>query len=346
MERLDDLLLSLQALLLNPLIDRLVGILDLNGRFSVFFLGISYLAALLLYRLRLQDGTTTASSYWRFIGGREVLLHPSARLDYLYYLVRGVLKLAFVLPVVALVDPYIWESGDYVGFFERVWGERPQLGENMGLMMLYGLGLFLVADVVHYWVHRAFHCRWLWEFHKVHHSAEVMVPATASRIHVVEKVAEKLVKGVFIGAYVGIFYYLCGGSVSKYTLFGSSYLVLLFNSLAANLRHTHIWLSFGPVIEHVINSPAQHQIHHSNDPRHFNRNFATNLSLWDWMFGTLYVTGWQPEPLTFGAGKPENNRYRNLWALIFLPFILTFSRLRDRLRLRLASRRPPPDMAG
>ncbi|MFP2770922.1 sterol desaturase family protein [Oceanisphaera sp. KMM 10153] len=346
MERLDELLLSLQALLLNPMIDRLIGIFDLNGRFSVVFLGISYLTALLLYRLRLQDGTTTATGYWRFIGGREVFWHPSARLDYQYYLVRGVLKLLFVLPVMGLVDPYIWESRDYVGFFEQVWGERPRLGENMGLMMLYGLGLFLIADCVHYWVHRAFHCRWLWEFHKVHHSAEVMVPATASRIHVVEKVAEKVAKGVFIGAYAGGFYYLCGGSVSKYTLFGSSYLVLLFNSLAANLRHTHIWLSFGPLVEHLINSPAQHQIHHSNDPKHFNRNFGTNLSLWDWMFGTLYVTGWQPEPLTFGAGKPENNRYRSLWALIFLPFILTFSRLRVRLRLRLAGRQPPLNPAG
>lgn len=47
--------------------------------------------------------------------------------------------------------------------------------------MLYGLGLFLLHDFCHYWVHRAFHSRWLREFHKVHHSAPVLVPATASR---------------------------------------------------------------------------------------------------------------------------------------------------------------------
>ena len=40
MERLDALLLSLQALLLNPMLERLVGIFDLNGRFSVVFIGI------------------------------------------------------------------------------------------------------------------------------------------------------------------------------------------------------------------------------------------------------------------------------------------------------------------
>lgn len=154
-----------------------------------------------------------------------------------------------------------------------------------------------------------------------------MVPPTASRIHLVEKLCEMLAKGSCLALYAGAFHWLCGGTVRPYTLFGVSYLVLLFNSLAANLRHTHVWLSFGPRLEHVFNSPAQHQIHHSRDPRHFNHNFGTNLSLWDWWFGTLYVTNSQPEPLSFGVGPRDNERYSHLSALILRPFLVTALKL-------------------
>lgn len=171
-------------------------------------------------------------------------------------------------------------------------------------MMLYGLGVFLVSDFVHYWLHRVFHSRWLWEFHKVHHSATVLVPPTASRIHLVEKLSEILLKGCALALYSGAFYWLCGGSVRPYTLFGVGYLVLIFNSLAANLRHSHIWLSFGPRLEHIFNSPAQHQIHHSRDPRHFNHNFGINLSLWDWWFRHS-LRHQPPARAAYLRGRPE-----------------------------------------
>jgi hypothetical protein len=81
-----------------------------------------------------------------------------------------------------------------------------------------------------------------------------------------------------------------------------------------------VWLSFGPAIEHVLNSPAQHQIHHSDAPRHFDRNFGVNLSLWDWMFGTLYVTTSKPESLQFGIAGQGPERYHTLGDLIVMPF--------------------------
>ncbi|SFL83086.1 sterol desaturase family protein [Marinobacter zhejiangensis] len=331
----------LDTAVIEPVTKQFLGIFDLNGRFGVLFLMISYLVAFGLYAYRKREGTTAAGSYWQFLGGNRVHFHRSALVDYQYYFLRAILKVVCVLPVVAIVDPYILRSGDYVAFFTNLWGARPQLGENMGLMMLYGLGVFLVGDFVHYWVHRAFHSRWLWEFHKVHHSAAVLVPATASRIHFVEKIVEKIALGVMIGFYAGLFYYLCGGEISRYTLFGVTYLVFIFNALAANLRHSHVWLSFGPVIERVINSPAQHQIHHSDAARHFNKNFGTNLSIWDWMFGSLYVTTRQPEPITFGVGDRENRKYQSLGSLVFRPFVVIGQRVWRRTGDWLAAVRSP-----
>lgn len=313
---------------IDPIIDQFMGIFDLNGRFGVLFLFISCLAAYTLFRLRRRQGLTAARSFWAFLGGSQVFLHQSALLDYRYYFVRAILKVALVLPVVALVDPYVFRSGDYIAFFTNLWGERPQLGENLSLSLLYGLGLFLVHDFKHYWIHRAFHSKWLWEFHKVHHCAPVLVPATASRIHFVEKIAERIATAIIIGLYAGAFWYVCGGEISRYTLFGVTYLTFIFNSLAANLRHSHVWLSFGPRLEHIFNSPAQHQIHHSESPRHFNKNFGTNLSLWDWMFGTLYVTSSTPEPIRFGTGSRDAERYSTVYSLIVTPFIEIGRRLR------------------
>ena len=246
----------LHYVVIAPVVDQFTKIFDLNGRIGVLFLCLSYAVAYGLFRYRKQRGLTDAGSFWQFIGGNAVHWHPSALLDYRYYLVRGVLKVALVIPIVGLVDPHVLRSADYIGFFTNLWGARPQLGQTLWLSLLYGLGVFLISDFTHYWVHRAFHCRWLWAFHKVHHSAPVMVPVTASRVHFLEKVAGKLADLIFLGAYAGAFWYACGGEISRYTLFGVTYLVFVFNALASNLRHSHVWLSFGPRLEHVLNSPA------------------------------------------------------------------------------------------
>ncbi len=326
--------------LATPVIKQFTGLFDLNGRIGVFFIGLSYTVAYGLFRYRKHHGLTEARSFWAFIGGNRVHFHPSALLDYRYYFVSALLKVLLVVPFIALVDPIVWRAADYVSFFNNLWGERPQLGYNLGISLLYGLGVFLINDFVSYWVHRAFHSRWLWEFHKVHHAAPVLVPLTASRAHFLEKLVDRLLSIMLVGLFAGVFWYLCGDKVSRYTLFGVTYLVFIFNSLAANLRHSHVWLSFGPRIERFINSPAQHQIHHSDAPHHFHKNFGTNLSIWDWMFGTLYTTTPTPEKINFGTAERDPHRYLTLYSLIFLPFVDTYKKVVEHVSSARASAVP------
>jgi sterol desaturase/sphingolipid hydroxylase (fatty acid hydroxylase superfamily) len=331
-----DVLATLHHYLVEPVTEQFFGLFDVNGRLCLAFLLSSYSVAWCLFRFRSARGLTDARSFWQFIGGGRVYLHRSALLDYRYYFVLAVLKVALVLPIVGLVDPYVLRSADYSEFFTRLWGARTQVGDNLTLSLLFGLGVFLVKDFSHYWGHRAFHSRYLWAFHKVHHSAPVLVPATASRTHFLEEMVEKLSDTICIGAYAGLFWYACGGEISRYTLFGVTYMVFIFNGLAANLRHSHVWFSFGPLIERVVSSPAQHQIHHSNAPRHFNKNFGINLSLWDWMFGTLYVTQSKPETLQFGTGDQDVERYLTLRGLILTPFIDIAHQILSRKRSAVA----------
>ena len=41
-------------------------------------------------------------------------------------------------------------------------------------------------------------------------------------------------------------------------------------------------------LEKVLISPAQHQLHHSLDERHYDKNFGAALAIWDWIFGSLH----------------------------------------------------------
>ena len=332
---MDSLLGQLNEFAIDPVVNRFIGIFDHNGRFGLPFLLISVLVAYALYRFRRSRNLTKASTFWAFLGGSRVNLHRSALLDYSYYFLFAILNVALVLPAVALIDPYVLESGDYIDFFNTLWGERPQLGENIFLSLLFGLGLFLVRSFKHYWVHRFFHTNeWLWEFHKVHHSAPVLVPATANRIHFIEKLVELIATLVVVALYAGAFWYAAGGEISRYTLFGITYTTIVFNSLAVNLRHSHVWLSFGPRIEHIVNSPAQHQIHHSDLPEHYNMNYGTNLSLWDWIFGTLYVTTSNPEPIRFGTGNPDvDMRYTTYYGLVVMPVVEISKKLKGKIAM-------------
>ena len=74
---------------------------------------------------------------------------------------------------------------------------------------------------------------------------------------------------------------------------------VLFNFAAANLRHSHIWISFGR-FEKIFISPAQHQIHHSVKEM----GFAAHMRF-HWMenvlykplktFGVMILGGFEPE---------------------------------------------------
>jgi sterol desaturase/sphingolipid hydroxylase (fatty acid hydroxylase superfamily) len=69
-----------------------------------------------------------------------------------------------------------------------------------------------------------------------------------------------------------------------------------------------------------------HHIHHSDDPRHFDKNMGGSLAIGDRMFGILYV----PEGREFTSNRigEENSEYRNLWALYSLPFVKELRHIR------------------
>lgn len=167
---------------------------------------------------------------------------------------------------------------------------------------LFTVSLFLLDDAAKYLVHRALH-RWplLWCFHRVHHSAETLTPLTVYRTHPVEGIIFGLRAVLVQGTAVAAFIYFFGDRAELLTVLGANLFLFAFNAAGANLRHSHVWLSYGRRIERILISPAQHQIHHSVDPRHHDKNFGAVLAVWDWIGGSLCTAG-KAQTVTFGTG--------------------------------------------
>ncbi|MGF1552725.1 MAG: sterol desaturase family protein [Paracoccaceae bacterium] len=207
-------------------------------------------------------------------------------------------------------------------------------GNGWGVTLLATVVMVLALDFCKYWAHYIHHeWRTLWHFHAVHHSAEVMTPLTAYRNHPAFIVIRNLIYSVIVGAVQGAMLWALVGRIDILTIGGANAGYVLFNLIGANLRHSHVWLSYGRVLEHVFISPAQHQIHHSIDPRHYNKNYGEVFAFWDWMFGTLYVPA-RHETLAFGLADAKGRRveqpHPTLYAALVQPFVKAGRELRRR----------------
>ena len=49
-----------------------------------------------------------------------------------------------------------------------------------------------------------------------------------------------------------------------------------------------IALAWPPALGRIFGGPAHHQIHHSAEEHHWDKNYGAIFALWDWLFGTAY----------------------------------------------------------
>jgi sterol desaturase/sphingolipid hydroxylase (fatty acid hydroxylase superfamily) len=65
----------------------------------------------------------------------------------------------------------------------------------------------------------------------------------------------------------------------------------------------------------VFISPAQHQLHHSTDPKHYDCNFGAIFSLWD-NIGKSCIVSEKNQQIEFGL-KEQSDKSHTLKNLIF-----------------------------
>lgn len=248
-----------------------------------------------------------------YIFPKQDYLHRSAWVDYQMFTLNIIL---FGIPKFIVISAAsVWISV-YVGGLVAV-AMPESLARSFSFTPLTSFALFflfreMVEDFVHYWTHRWFHRSYvLWPFHRVHHSAEVLNPITVNRKHPVYDIAAGINTSLVMGVINGVLFAIFVGQPTYFLMFGLSMLRGAFNITGAALRHSSIWIGYGPILSYIFLSPAQHQIHHSANPKHFNKNYGEIFALWDWMFGTLYVPKGREE-LKFGLGPSYAKLHSNI----------------------------------
>jgi sterol desaturase/sphingolipid hydroxylase (fatty acid hydroxylase superfamily) len=251
----------------------------------------------------------------RLILSPKLWLHPSAVLDYTYFIVNLAIKIFLIFPIVLSaksITIFVYEQATYY------FGLSSLHLSYLQVMVLYTVCIFLVSDFTRYWLHRFLHTiPILWEFHKVHHSAKVLTPFTFYRVHPLENILFGFRYSLSIGLVTGVFFYLFGAVLDFYSILGVNIFVFVFNVLGSNLRHSHVKITYFAPLEKVFMSPYMHQIHHSS--KHLNKTYGGYLSLWDNWFGSLALSK-NVHIKRFGLKKEQMNDYTSIGKMIFVPF--------------------------
>jgi len=252
---------------------------------------------------------------------RAVWTHPSAVLDYKLFVMNRLLGPLIPFSTIGLTAALSYWLAKFLNTHLGVFPHS--LPWNAWSIGAVSIVYIVVGDFLEFVLHWAQHrIPVLWRLHRVHHSAETLTPITLFRVHpFLDVFFNKPMRAGMLGVLGGVLFYLFfQGNGRPVVLVPLVTFQMLFNVLGSNLRHSHIWLSYGWVASHVFVSPAMHQIHHSIAPEHLYKNLGVSFSVWDWLFGTLYIPR-QREQLTFGLEAGASQAHPSLWKVYTEPFI-------------------------
>lgn len=273
----------------------------------VYIISSIALALFYFYYTKRSTRVITSSKLW---------LHPSAKLDYYYFFLSYFINMFLLIPLIisakaiALsVNKFLYLQFDY---FENSYFSYE------AIVLMYTVSLFIFSDFTRYWLHRFLHTiPFLWEFHKVHHSAKVLTPFTFYRVHPVENFLFGLRYSLSAGVVTGVFIYFFGAKINIHMILGVNIFLFIFSLIGSNLRHSHVPFSYGKFLEKVFMSPKQHQIHHSK--KYFNKNYGGYISIWDRIFGSFKYSH-EVDVLKFGLRKEQMNDYTSIYKILSKPF--------------------------
>lgn len=193
--------------------------------------------------------------------------------------------------------------------------DTPAARADFGLLRLADLPLWVAVpaglallDLWQYACHVAFHhVPILWRFHAVHHNADRLDATVAMRFHMAEILVHGLLTIPFALALgIGI------ETVALYNLI----------LLPASLFH-HANVRIGPSLDRwlrlVIVTPRMHWLHHSRWQPETNSNYASVLSVWDRLFGTLRSRR-RAETVDVGLDGYDPDQIDSLRGMIASPF--------------------------
>lgn len=290
-----------------------------GSRFFWVYLLVYLLLGIALFKYNQDaagDSTTLAGSL--FPG--HIYSHPSFAMDIKMFV------LFYVLGRLGLFTFVIYASTHFatllVSMLESSFsGWASATGRiSMTDRIIFTLVVILVFDLAYFLVHLSMHeFRILWVFHQVHHAAEHLTPLTSARFHPVDYIITYFVQTLMTTMAVTLFTLIKGAEVQLITILNVSAVLFGFHILS-NFRHSHIWMSFGPTISKAFVSPCMHQVHHSQETRHVNRNYGLIFSVWDRIAGSRYIPV-ERESFELGVRNGKLHSSDSIWRHLYLPVI-------------------------
>lgn len=270
------------------------------------------------------------------IFARDIWWSSSAKADYGIFFINKIIFL-FITPLfltqLAVANWLFQELHTLIGF-------RPELDWAPWVVKVtFTLTYFLLDDFSRFYTHKLLHeVPVLWAFHKTHHSARVLTPLTVFRTHPVEGIIFAIRGALVQGVCMAVFIFFFGiTKVDLLTVIGVSAFSFIFNIAGSNLRHTHVGLCYPDWLEKILISPAQHQIHHSVDPQHFNKNYGVVLSIWDRFTGTIVLSK-PSQSLNFGLSRKLGSNEQRLDKIYLAPFAELLSKASKKAQIIISNR--------
>ncbi|MCK6450335.1 MAG: sterol desaturase family protein [Alphaproteobacteria bacterium] len=175
----------------------------------------------------------------------SVYRHGSARVDYLYFVVNtasfGLLFAPVIIgaPAVArfvkeMLAAFVGQPGLGLADLDICGGWGAALALTVLAVLAFDFAIFAGHRLRHF-------VPTLWEFHKVHHSAEVLTPVTVYRMHPVDDLLIGVLVALCTGAVRGVFDFAYAGKIAELTVFKLNLVLFLFYATGNNLRHSHLW---------------------------------------------------------------------------------------------------------
>jgi sterol desaturase/sphingolipid hydroxylase (fatty acid hydroxylase superfamily) len=288
-----------------------------NGVSLLLLWGTVLLAGVVTYA-RAYPGQWSPRHFIGHVFPREIFVHPSSRADFLFWLSRRVFMPLLVLPLV--ISTAVAGHVAYVAL-SAIFGAPTHTPGPAGPITLiaFTITMLIAYDLSYYLYHRAQHAvPVLWELHKVHHSAQVMIGVTKDRVHPIDELMNHWWDGVIPGLCYGIWLFFVLDPV-ELTVFGLNVYMLRNTILMMDfVRHTHLKLTYGRHLDALFLSPHYHQLHHSVAQKHWDKNFGLAFSIWDRLFGTLVIPE-KDEDFVFGLMDNEHDEYQSLYKLHVVP---------------------------
>jgi len=263
------------------------------------------------------DGRERPVGLVGFLLPRDIYTHVSARVDVWLYVFERLLRPLWAATFLVAVAPATERT--VIAMMGGLFGASPALESTSAWMLLYSLVTLLCYDLIFFLIHFAEHkVPALWAIHKVHHSAEVLTPLTRYREHVLEGPMYATGAAVSYGIAGGIFGWLFDGGITQATLFNIGFFAFLFG-FNGSFRHYHVAFHYPCWLSRWLQSPAMHHTHHSYLQKHWDTNLAAVTSIWDRLFGTLYIPA-KDEYTPWGLGPATQDQYRTFWQNTAGPF--------------------------